>query len=189
MRALIETDLKSPDRNWENAGAACMPEECQMEDGVRKKSGPFVQFVKYGLSGGLATIVHITIFFLAAWKVFPAFQENDYVVAMLGLSVAEVDVATRSLNAMLSNGVAWIFGNLVSYLLNVFWVFESGRHNRIIEIGLFYLVSGVSVGIGTGLMGFLIRYYNMQTTYAATAYLVSAILINFVMRKFVIFKG
>ena len=90
---------------------------------------------------------------------------------------------------MLSNGVAWFFGNLVSYFLNIFWVFESGRHNRIIEIGLFYLISGVSVVMGTGLMGFLIRYYNMQTTYAATAYLVSAILINFVMRKFVIFKG
>ncbi len=167
-----------------------MPERVpKMEDAVRKKSAPLAQFVKYGLSGGLATIVHITIFLLAAWKVFPALQENDYAVVMLGLSVTEVDVATRSLNAMLSNGVAWIFGNLVSYLLNVFWVFESGRHNRIIEIGLFYLVSGVSVGIGTGLMGFLIRYYNMQTTYAATAYLVSAILINFVMRKFVIFKG
>ena len=160
-----------------------------MENGVKIKSGPFVQFVKYSLSGGVATIVHIIIFYLAAWKIFPSLQENDYAVAMLGLSVAEVDVATRSLNAMLSNGVAWIFGNLVSYLLNIFWVFESGRHNRIIEIGLFYLVSGVSVGIGTGLMGFLIRYYNMQTTYAATAYLVSAALINFAMRKFVIFKG
>ena len=161
----------------------------KMEDGVRIKSGPFVQFVKYGLSGGLATIVHITIFHIAAWKVFPSLQENDYAVAILGLSVAEVDVATRSLNAMLSNGVAWFFGNLVSYFLNIFWVFESGRHNRIIEIGLFYLVSGVSVVIGTGLMGFLIRYYNMQTTYAATAYLVVAILINFAMRKFFIFKG
>ena len=95
-------------------------------------------------------IVHITIFHLVAWKIFPSLQENDFAVAMLGLSVAEVDVATRSLNAMLSNGVAWIFGNLVSYLLNIFWVFESGRRNRIIEIGLFYLVSGVSMGVGTG---------------------------------------
>ena len=145
--------------------------------------------MKYSLSGGVATIVHIIIFHLAAWKIFPALQENDYAVAMLGLSVAAVDVATRSLNAMLSNGVAWIFGNLVSYLLNIFWVFESGRHNRIIEIGLFYLVSGIGLVVGTGLMGFLIRYYNMQTTYAATAYLVSAVLINFAMRKFFIFKG
>ena len=160
-----------------------------MEDKVKIKSGPLVQFVKYGLSGGVATIVHIIIFHLAAWKIFPALQENDYAVATLGLSVAAVDVATRSLNSMLSNGVAWIFSNLVAFLLNIFWVFESGRHNRIIEIGLFYLVSGVSVVIGTGLMGFLIRYYNMQTTYAAIAYLVSAVLINFVMRKFFIFKG
>ena len=160
-----------------------------MEDGEKIKSGPLIQFVKYSLSGGVATIVHIIIFHLAAWKIFPALQENDYAVAMLGLSVAAVDVATRSLNAMLSNGVAWIFGNLVSYLLNIFWVFESGRHNRIIEIGLFYLVSGIGLVVGTGLMGFLIRYYNMQTTYAATAYLVSAVLINFAMRKFFIFKG
>ncbi|MCH7676153.1 GtrA family protein [candidate division KSB1 bacterium] len=160
-----------------------------MEDGVKIKSGPLVQFVKYSLSGGAATIVHIIIFHLAAWKIFPSLQENDYAVATLGLSVAAVDVATRSLNSMLSNGVAWIFSNLVAYLLNIFWVFESGRHNRIIEIGLFYLVSGVSMGVGTGLMGFLIRYYNMQTTYAFTANLVSALLINFAMRKFFIFKG
>jgi len=160
-----------------------------MQDGVKIKSGHFVQFVKYGLSGGVATIVHIIIFHLAAWKIFPALQENDYAVATLGLSVAAVDVATRSVNSMLSNGAAWIFSNLVAYLLNIFWVFESGRHNRIIEIGFFYLVSGVSMGVGTGLMGFLIRYYNMQTTYAFTANLVSALLINFAMRKFFIFKG
>ena len=160
-----------------------------MEDGVKIKSGPLVQFVKYSLSGGAATIVHIIIFHLAAWKIFPALQENDYAVATLGLSVAAVDVATRSVNSMLSNGVAWIFSNLVAYLLNIFWVFESGRHNRIVEIGLFYLVSGVSMGVGTALMGFLIRYYNMQTTYAFTANLVSALLINFAMRKFFIFKG
>jgi len=159
-----------------------------MEDGVKRKSGPFVQFVKYGLSGGVATIVHITIFHLAAWKIFPALQENDYVIAMLGLSVTEVDVATRSLNSMFSNGIAWIFSNLVAYLLNIFWVFESGRHNRIIEIGLFYLVSGVSMGVGTALMGFLIGQFDMQTTYAFTANLVSAVLINFAMRKFFIFK-
>jgi len=78
---------------------------------------------------------------------------------------------------------------LVSYLLNIFWVFESGRHNRIIEIGLFYLVSGVSMGVGTALMGFLIGQFDMQTTYAFTANLVSAVLINFAMRKFFIFKG
>ena len=78
---------------------------------------------------------------------------------------------------------------MVAYLINVFWVFKPGRHHRIIEIGLFYLVSGVSVAIGTGMMGFLIRFFTMQTTYAFTVNIVSAVMINYGMRKFYIFKG
>jgi len=153
------------------------------------EAGPLVQFVKYGISGGLATFVHIVIFHLVAWKIFPSFQEKDLFIVILGITVTEVDVATRSLNSMLSNGVAFICSNMVAYIINVFWVFKAGRHNRFIEIGLFYLVSGVSVVIGTSMMGFLIRYYGMQTTYAFAANIVSAVMINYAMRKFYIFKG
>jgi putative flippase GtrA len=147
------------------------------------------QFVKYGISGGLATMVHIFFFHLAAWKLFPSLQENDFVIAALGVSVAQVDVATRTINSMLSNIVAFVFSNLTAYIINIHWVFESGRHKKIVEIGLFYLVSGMSIAIGTGIMGFLIRYYGMQTTYAFTANLVSSAMINFAVRKYFIFKG
>jgi putative flippase GtrA len=153
------------------------------------EAGPLVQFVKYGISGGLATFVHIVIFHLVAWKIFPSLQEKDFFIVISGITVTEMDVATRSLNSMLSNGVAFIFSNMVAYLINVFWVFKPGRHHRIIEIGLFYLVSGVSLVIGTSMMGFLIRYYAMQTTYAFTVNIVSAVMINYGMRKFYIFKG
>lgn len=152
-------------------------------------AGPLVQFIKYGIAGGLATFVHIVIFHLVAWKIFPALQENDFIIAISGVTITEVDVATRSLNSMLSNGVAFICSNMVAYIINVFWVFKQGRHNIIIEIALFYLVSGVSVLIGTGMMGFLIKSYNMQTTYAFMVNLVSAVMINYGMRKFYIFKG
>ena len=152
-------------------------------------ASPLVQFVKYGISGGLATFVHIVIFHLVAWKIFPSLQENDLTIVILDLTVTEVDVANRSLNSMLSNGVAFVCSNMVAYIINVFWVFKSGKHNRIIEIGLFYLVSGVSVAIGTSMMGFLIRYYGIQTTYAFTANIVSAVMINYGMRKYYIFKG
>ena len=148
-----------------------------------------VQFIKYGISGGLATLMHIVVFYLVAWKIFPSLQEKDFFIVILGITATEVDVATRSFNSMLSNGVAFIFSNMVAYIINVFWVFKPGRHNRFIEIGLFYLVSGVSVVIGTSMMGFLIRYYGMQTTYAFTANIVSAVMINYGMRKFYIFKG
>ena len=116
-------------------------------------------------------------------------QEKDLFVVVFDLTVTEVDDVTRSLNSMLSNGVAFIFSSMVAYLINVFWVFIPGRHNKFVEIGLFYLVSGVSVIIGTSTMGFLIRHYGIQTTYAFAANIVSAVMINYGMRKFYIFKG
>ena len=150
---------------------------------------PLIQFIKYGIAGGLATFVHIIVFHFVAWKIFPSLQKNDFVIILSGLSVTEVDVATRSLNSMLSNIVAFLCSNMVAYIINIFWVFKQGKHNKFIEILLFYLVSGVSMLIGTSMMGFLIRYYNMQTTYAFTVNIVSAVMINYGMRKFYIFKG
>ncbi|MCK5076217.1 MAG: hypothetical protein KAR38_07560, partial [Calditrichia bacterium] len=85
-------------------------------------SGAIIQFSKYGISGGIATIVHIILFYIIAWKIFPALQENDFVVTILGLSVIKVDVATRSINSMLSNIITFAFSNMVAYLLNAFWV-------------------------------------------------------------------
>ena len=153
------------------------------------EAGLLVQFIKYGIAGGLATFVHIVIFHLVAWKIFPSLQDNDFFIVILGLTVTEVNVATRSINSMLSNGIAFICSNMVAYIINVFWVFKPGRHHRIIEIGLFYLVSGVSAVIGTSMMGLLISYYGMQTTYAFSVNIVSAVMINYSMRKFYVFKG
>jgi len=133
--------------------------------------------------------VHIIIFYFVAWKIFPSLQEKDFVVVSLELTVTEVDLATRSVNSMLSNGVTFVFSNMVAYIINVFWVFKPGRHSRIIEIGLFYLVSVVSAVIGTSVMGFLINYYSIQTTYAFISSIVSSVMINYGMRKFYIFNG
>ncbi len=148
-----------------------------------------IQFVKYGIAGGFATLIHIILFHLAAWKIFPALQERDAVVILLGLQVTQVDIITRSLNSMLSNGVAFVFSVMVAYIANIYWVFEPGRHNKFVEISLFYLVSGISVIFGTAIMGFLIRYFGIQTTIAFTANIVTAVMINYYTRKFYIFKG
>jgi len=155
----------------------------------KNRHSPLIQFVKYGIAGGIATFVHIVIFYFVAWKIFPSLQQKDFVIVLLGLTVTEVDVATRSLNSMLSNGVTFICSIMVAYLLNVSWVFKPGRHSRIIEICLFYLVSVVSLVIGTSIMGLLIRYYGIQTTYAFSVNIVSGVIINYGMRKFYIFDG
>ena len=78
---------------------------------------------------------------------------------------------------------------MVAYIINVLWVFEAGKYPIIIEILLFYAVSGISVFLGTLLMGILIKRFGLLTTYAFGSNIVTAILINYAMRKFFIFHG
>lgn len=153
------------------------------------ESANLFQFIKYGISGCIATTTHILVFHLAAWKLFFALQADDWFVRLLNLPIQELDVTTRSRNSMKGNGVAFVISNLVAYVINIYWVFVPGRYHWIMEIVLFYLVSGVAIVIGTGLMGFLIRRFGMLTTYAFGANIFAALMINYAMRKFFIFNG
>jgi predicted MFS family arabinose efflux permease len=137
----------------------------------------------------VATTVHIMIFHLVAWKVFYALQADDWFVRVFNLPIEELDDATRSRNSMLGNGVAFLVSNLVAYLINIYWVFVPGRYHWIIELGLFYLVSGVAIAIGTSIMGVLIKRFGMLTTYAFGSNLIAALMINYAMRKYFIFNG
>lgn len=153
------------------------------------EAGNIVQFVKYGISGGIATLAHVIVFHLVAWKMFFALQADDWFVRILNLPIQEVDDTTRSQNSMKGNGVAFLISNLVAYLINIYWVFVPGRYHWIIEISLFYLVSAVAIVIGTSIMGFLIRRFGMLTTYAFGSNVFAALIINYAMRKFFIFTG
>jgi putative flippase GtrA len=148
-----------------------------------------IQFIKYALAGGVATVTHITIFHLAGWKLFPALQEKDHAVRLFKLSVTKVDDKTRARNSMIDNIIAFLIANMVAYISNVLWVFQSGRYNIFIEILLFYLVSGFSVFLGTMLMGILIRRFGLLTTWAFCSNIFTSVMINYIMRKFFIFNG
>ncbi len=148
-----------------------------------------IQFVKYALAGGVAVITHICIFHLVAWKFFPCLQPKDHAVKLFHLQITDVSDATRSRNSMIGNAIAFLVSNLVAYVLNILWVFERGRHHFIVEIVLFYLVSGVSALIGTALMGYLIKRFGILTTYAFCTNIFTAVMINYAVRKFFIFHG
>jgi len=156
---------------------------------MQRDAGPVVQFLKYAIAGGIATMTHIFIFHACAWKVFPALQDDDHAVRLFKLHLPPQEDRIRARNSMIDNTIAFMLSNFVAYLINIHWVFEPGRHRFLVEIGLFYAVSGVSVVLGTAIMGYLIRRFGMLTTYAFLANLVTALLINFAMRKFVIFRG
>ena len=152
-------------------------------------NGNIIQFIKYAIAGGAATLTHIVIFHLVAWKLFPALQPHDHAVKLLNLIIRPVNDQQRARNSMIGNVIAFLIANLVAYITNILWVFQAGRHPFIIEILLFYAVSGVSVALGTLLMGMLIKRFGMLTTYAFAANIITAVMINYVMRKFVIFQG
>jgi putative flippase GtrA len=154
-----------------------------------RQHSPLVQFIKYGIAGGIATAVHISLFYFCAVKLLPALNQGDALAGLLRLHVPEVSDVIRARNSVIDNLVAFIFSNLTAYLININWVFEAGRHHRVIEIGLFYLVSGISVVVGSTLMGVLIGRFGITTTVAFGANVFASLMINFVLRKFVIFKG
>ena len=137
----------------------------------------------------MATVTNIVLFQLAAWLIWPCLEDNSLLVKIFNLTVSNLDNATRGWNAVYSNVLAFMVANFVAYILNIKFVFKAGRHHWAVEVGLFYLVSGISMVLGTILMKWLISTYGMSTDIAFFANMVTAILINYAVRKFFIFKG
>lgn len=148
-----------------------------------------IQFIKYAVAGGVATLTHILLFHVIAWKIFPCLQEKDHAVRTLKLTIRRVNDATRARNSMIGNVIAFLIANMVAYLANILFVFQGGKYHIVIEILLFYAVSGFSTFLGTLLMGVLIRRFGLLTTYAFGANIFTAVMFNYVMRKFFIFYG
>jgi len=154
----------------------------------RKASLP-IQFLKYSLSGCVAVAVHSVAFFIFAWLIIPALKEDEIVVRILNLSVTVMNDTVRARNAFIDNWLAFIFSNFAAYILNVTWVFESGRHRRWVELTMFYVVSAISIFVGSVVMWLLIKYIGSSTALAFGAEIVAAAMVNFVVRKYFIFKG
>ncbi|NKB23833.1 MAG: hypothetical protein GKR87_05535 [Kiritimatiellae bacterium] len=156
---------------------------------LKQETHSIIQFAKYGVCGLLATGVDILIFYILAWRVLPALSPDDPLVRLLGLQVVEIREQIRATNYICGKIVAFIFSNLTAYLTNAFWVFESGRRKRYKEVPLFYIVSIVSFFMGTLLGWMMIRMFSISTTVAYIVAGIIAVMINYIARKRLIFKG
>ena len=155
---------------------------------LRHDAGPVSQFIKYGMAGGVATAVNIGLFYLLGWRLLPCLTEDDIMVRLLNVAPAAVPEARRALNAAIANTAAFLISNAVAYILNVMFVFKGGRHRWLVEIGLFYAVSGISFAVGVSLQSLLIARYDVMTTVAFGTNILSALMINFLVRKYLIFR-
>lgn len=159
---------------------------------LTEKDNHLVQFIKYGMCGGAATVVDMTVFFLFAWLVFPALTESDPFTKLLGILNLDIRTVSESLrlrNYWIDKVICFLFSNLTAYVLNVLFVFKAGKHKRHHELILFYAVSLVSFLFGTFIGAWLIKGCGLDTTYSYIAAMISSLLINYAGRKFFIFHG
>ncbi len=150
---------------------------------------PFVQFVKYGFVGGLATAVNVVAVFLFCWKVFHCITPDDPFVRLFGLEAAPVDEAARARLTNWAYVCAFPIANTFCYILNRMFVFVPGRHSALREFIEFFAASGIALGAGMAVSWILIHAFGAWTSIGILANLVSSVLINYALRKFVVFKG
>jgi len=141
------------------------------------------------MCGVTALSVDMIIAFIVAWLWLPALNGDELFVKWFGLQYDTVSEATRTTNFIIGSIIAFMVSNLTAYILNVLFVFKAGKHSRLKEVGMFYLVSALSVGIGVAIGASLIPWLGLPYDYSYIAKAVSTTLINYVARKYIIFHG
>lgn len=155
----------------------------------RDNHTPVVQFIKYGISGGISTLVHVACFYAMAITILPALTPDDIIARSLHLPSITAPDVIRARNSAIDNVVAFLFSNLAAYLLSIFWVFKPGRHHPVLEIIYFYLWAGISIGVGSLIMWLLIHFCGLATTWAFIVNIVVCLIVNFIVRKHLVFHG
>jgi len=142
---------------------------------------PLIQFVKYGICGVIATVAHngsvalLTLLWLPAAK------------GML-VNGVPLDDATRASNLELANIIAFPAGVVVAYITNVLWVFTTGKHSRAKEFALFAFVSALGFFPGLLVVDWLAHHLGMPSVVAQLGFIITSVMVNFLSRKFIIFK-
>lgn len=158
---------------------------------LRNKDSFVGQVVKYILCGGMAVAVDFLVFYLLAVFVFPCLRETDPVARLLavaGYAVQEVPAGELARNFWIIKGICFVVSNAVVYALNVLFVFKTGRHRKAVEILLFFgssLFQFFFIWLG----GVLITVYKWEVTYSNITMLVVSLMVNYLIRKKVVFRN
>lgn len=147
------------------------------------------QIAKYGVIGVFATIVNVLVAELCAAYVWPCLSPDDPFVKFLGFASASVPDAERASLAVLCNLVGFFVANVICWLLNRRFVFKPGRHHWFLEWMYFLAGSGFAIACGSVAIWCLVRFFGFETTYSFVVNVMVSVAVNFVVRKFFVFKG
>jgi putative flippase GtrA len=152
-------------------------------------SGPFAQFVKYGAIGVLSTCVQMIGFYLLAATCLKCLGADDWAVRFLGIPSVEVSDGLRAFRAAVATAGGFTVANIFCWMMNRLFVFKPGKFRWYVEFLMFFGVAALATVVALGVQSLLIRYFGMMTTAAVIVEVVTSFLMNFFVRKFVIFKG
>ncbi|MBO5940440.1 MAG: GtrA family protein [Kiritimatiellae bacterium] len=163
--------------------------EFALRDFISRDSGPFAQFVKYGIIGVLSTFIQMAGFYSLAATCLKCLSADDWAVRFLFLPSVEVTDAVRAFRAAAATAAGFAVANVFCWIMNRLFVFKPGKFRWYVEFLLFFGVAALATVIALGVQSLLIRYVGMMTTMAVAVEVGVSFLLNFFIRKFVIFKG
>ncbi|MEO0446135.1 MAG: GtrA family protein, partial [Verrucomicrobiota bacterium] len=126
-----------------------------------KDTHPMIQFLKYAVFGVGAVAIYQSSFGLLGISLFPHFSSNhlpDFILA---------------------SAIAFLLSDIFAYVANVLWVFQGGRHSRVVEFLLFTGVS--SIGWIVGMIPASIAYANGTggSWLASIIVTITSVIVNF----------
>lgn len=178
---------------------------------LRERDRPWtVQLVVYGFCGSLATLVSVGQVVLLSKNVLPAYEgmlidPQNVIIRFLsawwpGQGYADLVAKAvengsvlsdelRAIHLFVNNTIAFVTTNFFVYFINVLLVFKRGRHHPWIEFFWFTLINGISFGLSQIAGPWLVHRFGVMTNIAIFTNAVFAAAINFVARKFFVFKN
>ncbi len=146
---------------------------------LHMKEAPWlIQFGKYGVCGVAAVVAHTG----TVWLI------DRHWIAFTNQMAPDIEDTARSNRQILANLIAFPIGNAVAYASNALWVFTGGRHHRVREFLYFTLISFVSFLAGV-LGGPIFVRLGLDPRLAQLGLILTSALVNYVCRKFLVFKG
>ncbi|NOX99096.1 MAG: GtrA family protein [Verrucomicrobia bacterium] len=146
---------------------------------------PLIQFAKYGVCGVIAVCIHYSIVYILGYTLLPAIG-------------TEIPLEQKQHNSLINNIAGFFVSGIVVYWLNIRFVFKTGKHSPLVEIALFFAVSTLPLAAGVGVNWLIfqnaemLRQFHMEKYvehFANFGFVIASVMVNFLARKFIIFKG
>jgi len=143
------------------------------ENIIHNKPHTPLQFLQYSLAEVIASGTYLACFAILNETVLPA-------------DISQPG-ASRGWNFLFSSSLAFSVATTVAYIINQAWVFQPGRHGRVKEFTLFYLIAAVAFLAGTPLGSVVVAYFSVNE-YAVFILVVGfSAMVNFLGRKYWVF--